>query len=856
VTLDSETPSDAGPVDDEAVRVALEQIDAVRIGDDARRARKASDAEAQAPAPGYQAPVPVATAPAYRAPTPVSTPFGDRPIGEILGLQSPDIPSASDAGAPLPQPPRDMRSIEDIYTRFHDIGQGATFIRVDRIEPKMHGTTPTAGILGDLREQISTTAFAQRFGGGSYNLLIIGPPRDRHRRPIEGAPLKTLAEFRIRIPGVPQIAPSEGNDMTQSYGRGYPPPFAYGMSPEVEIRRMELDRERDRELREASRSEPAIYQTLTEQQREVVKVIERHANERSVGLEALIKDANARIRDLELRERELLEQKVALQREVSEARNMTETQQIREVKDRYELQLREAKESRERENKELRDRHETEMKHRMDEYVREKDRLVTDHRMAFEAESRRHAEERQKLVEDVRNERDRTREQTADQIAIATKEHDRNVKSLVDNYEGRIRQLQESAKDRLESLERSLRDQIQNEKSSHEQERRSYEQMRLVVEKTTEASAQMRIQSLEERLARAEETNDELAAENRDLHIKLNKPPGEYISEVAGFAKDVLGMKTAEEAKSSGDEEFSITKVAAQSVKTLIEKAPEVARAIGDMRQGGMQAQQQQAAMQQAHQQQQQHALAVAQHNAMEQQRYAAWQQQQRQAQQQQQPNQRRPGENARPPQWAQPQAPVPAKAAPPASANQGGQRRKAAAPPTTGFPNVVQIASPVSERVGVTPIAQVVDAPEAVHLPPELRPPPPMPMPQGPSAPPPQAVAQGPAPQPQAPPPHPGAAPPELTVEAINEFLGDLATAIKMKVSPKFFATEFVGKITADVAKQIIGRVSAEDIISQLEVDAEKQPGLAASPIMTLEGKRYIKEVFKQTALIVSGQA
>jgi hypothetical protein len=272
-------------------------------------------------------------------------------------------------------------------------------------------------------------------------------------------------------------------------------------------------------------------------------------------------------------------------------------------------------------------------------------------------------------------------------------------------------------------------------------------------------------------------------------------------------------------------------------------------------------------AQQQQAQAQHQYQLALAQHNRAEAERRAAWEAQQRQ------PQQRRPGENARPPQWAAQQPPPGApRAAPPAVGNQG-PRRRAAPPPTTGFPNVSPMASPVSERVqgmtpnaGVAPAAHPVDQHESVHLPPDLRPPPPMPMaaqapaPQPPTAarpppmPPQQAVVM--QPNPGAPSPSAPEAMPELTLEMINEFLSDLSNAIKLKISPKYFASEFVTKITPPVAKQILDRVTAEQFLAQLEADAEQNPAIAALPILTLSGKTFVKEVFKQTAHLVSGQA
>ena len=854
VTIDTEAGKPPETVSDEAVRGALEQIDAVRRGDEAKKARLGADVSPESLlGAGYRPPDPPPPPATYRAPVP----YAERPIGEMLGLGSPAVPAASHdpyGPPPLPAPPRDIQSLEDIFLRYPDIGQGQTILRVERVEPKMYGTAPTAGYLADLSEQLTTREFATRFGGGKYQLHVIGPPRDRHHRPVEGAPVRTLTGVPLRIPGPPNLSSSEYDPMNQRPGQ-YGPPVAYAaMNPEVEMRKLELDREREREWLAAQlqaqtgRTDPSILANFTDHQKQVVGIIERQAQDRILGYQAIIQDANARIKELETELRALLDQKVVLQRENAEARNRTETEQLRDQKDRYELQIRELKETRDRESRDLRERYEGEAKRHTDESIREKDRIVTDHRTAFESESRRHAEERQKLVDDVRNERDRSREQTDQQIALATKEHDRNIASIRENYEARILQMTESHRDRIDSLERTLRDQLQNEKSAHERELRSVETARAVMEKSTEQNAQARIQALEERLGRAEEDNDNLARENRELHQKLNKPPGEYIAETAEFAKTVLGMKTAEEAKNA-DEDFSISKVAVQSVKTLIEKAPEVARTIADMRQQGGAAQAQanaNAVAQQQHQQamaQHQHQLALAQHQ--EGQRRAEWEARQRQAQAQQQG--RRPGENARPPQWAQQQPPAAQRAAPPAGANVGPKPRRAP-PPTTGFPSVTPMPSPVSERVGVPPEAHPVDAPELVNMPPELRPPPPMPVaPAQAAPPPPHAAAQA------APPQGAQAAPTELTMQAIDEFLGDLATAIKLKVTPKFFATEFVQKAGLENVKVILARITADDMIAQLEAASEQDPRLAASPLMTLEGKRFMREVFKQTGQMVS---
>lgn len=166
-------------------------------------------------------------------------------------------------------------------------------------------------------------------------------------------------------------------------------------------------------------------------------------------------------------------------------------------------------------------------------------------------------------------------------------------------------------------------------------------------------------------------------------------------------------------------------------------------------------------------------------------------------------------------------------------------QRRQAARPPVPQWERPAGVPPTPDERPGVPP---PFDGPIA---PPPMvrraaRPPAPPPPPQAPQ----QQQVQQPQPAPQAPQQQI-----EIPEEDAREFLDKLNEAIKSDiVKPSQFAEAFVQRVGADVARGLISSLTPQRLLEGIA----QEPGGEHTAIATLEGQKFVEELWVETAKLV----
>lgn len=747
---------------------------------------------------------------------------------------------AQDDFPPMPMG-RTPVTLEDLYAFYPGVGDGTYKLRVIRVQPKHWRGSSVAGFLGDVDEKLSMAEFTDRFGGGTYRVYVLGPMRNKFDD--NGAPLirQLPHNVEVTIPGPPSLnsLPMHEEDMMfQGPGRhaSYNPVFRSGEDSNVQIKRMEIEqKERERVAREQSqlyqqafaprpgvgseavgvladqsmravgevRSAHELHmQTLREQNQALMSSIKEKDDENR-GLRNEVTKLASEAAKSELLRSELSETRAKLSAELDHARQNA----ARELDNARQLATREldARTTRHAEElRELRDRHEAQIRETNDRQRDEVSRL-----------SSRYTEERQLL-----------NEQTNEKLRAAREEHDRRERDIRDSHLRELNTLKEAQERELRVIRES-----------------GDSRMKMV-----ETSTTVEMRSAQDQLVRAREENVRLARENDDLRMKINKTPVEAIREAKELAS-LVGM-TEGGADSDGEEKWTWQREATGMIKTALERAPDMLRELGAMRQGGAAAQQQQAAAMQQQamleQQQQQQFAQPPQLMSAQQQQQQAEASRRRQAAQQRQ-------------QW-QPGMPPPGFGRAPTPPPMRGSAVPAAAPlgPTPPAWNSVHPAGPPPPIPPARPAVPLAEDPPAKQ---PLAPATPI---AGPAAASPPSgseaqVAQALAGEPAQGEPATMSMPPplDITDEQLGEFITRLEQAIRSDMVPaRMFAEGFIKEVGIDRTRRLLQLVQPAQIVQivQSALDAGAARGLKPqeSKIVTYEGQKYLGEVWGEAAKLV----
>lgn len=473
-------------------------------------------------------------------------------------------------------PRGELRTLEDLYEQYSGIGSGAYCLRIVRREPKAWGGIRITGYISpDLWERMSMEAFASRYGGGTYEVSVLGPsPRKSDSG--GGGGLVTLRTIRIEVPGNPKM-----------YGTGTEEDMATTRDehPTVQVERMKFDT--DLIKAERARSDRMQEQLLSggnnsKLDASIFDVLERHAQGRAQQVReqaqdsiSVIKDENQRLREELQSANQLCQQlRTENQRVVTDAANKMQFEETRRIS-------------------ELREQHRDEISKVSLEHSRALEKMSEDYRKMLTEATGRHMEERRQAEAAAQHDRDRARE-----------EHERREKSIKESFESREKEMIRSHEREMDQLVRSHERELKN---ITDQSAREILTIRTVEEnnqKTSEATTKITMESLKQELERERGEVRSLRAEAERLKREIYKPLPEqiaYAHQVAGMT----GMVLASEAGGGGEDdgEFDWKKSAFGIVKELVGKAPEIARGVEETRAKNRAMAEQMAAEQQMHQQ-------------------------------------------------------------------------------------------------------------------------------------------------------------------------------------------------------------------------------------------------------------
>jgi hypothetical protein len=627
---------------------------------------------------------------------------------------------------------------------------------------------------------------------------------------------RTLNDITVKVPGTPVMGGrSNGDDMASNWDR------SGGMSDRVmlkrmdheadQIRRMEQREERlRRELNERSRTDPDFVNTLTQ-------LAEKRAHDTKESSNIIISDQRQEISRLRDQAQELQQRlndernaKVQLQTDFAQKLREEETRQVRELKMQHEQAISQLRESQsdqieriqrehERRISELTERHQRDLTDLRNTEARERERLRDD------------ANRREKGLQDDFNRRDQA---FRDRENSLKEDFSRREESMRREYEMRIQQLERANKQHVELIRST-----ESNNSSLAQQTANM-QIGLM---------QQQVQRLEQDLASAHAENMEI---RRELDRHTNKPLLQQVEETKTIG-DALGLFKKEE------EEFNWQKGLFNTLKDVVNKAPDIARGLGEARE------------------QNRMAVAQAQHRAaMAQQRAASV-------------SRGLPSPTAAPgmvnapsprPQPQSQVSPHPAEGRPfaptPAPGMSGGGWDSGPSDPfgDGGLPPAPQgppmatreaeeetlsaaaSAGPTQPWSPSDPTAHPAEAPPAAPV--EAAPSPQVEQGMATSAPPEQ---QAPPPEQQGAPPEQQAVPIDFTPAQLEEFAGRLNEAIDGGIiEPATFAAGFIDQVGPDRTLQLMHALTAESF-----VEAITQTG-AEIAITTRRGRKYVDELWR----------
>lgn len=478
-------------------------------------------------------------------------------------------------------PAKKIDTIEDLYAVYPSIGDGEYRVRVERISPKAYGGQHIAGWITDLDKKITLEEIQTMFGGGHYNIIVLGPANGK-------ADSRSLANLEITIPGPPLLnfmpQPEEAKMMNTRIPMQEP--------PNVLIKRMEIEsRERDQvnslqerlmqERMERNTTPDHVVRALTQQSDKTVTEL-KNLSEQQIQL--LREQAHYLSSEVNRKEAELKSVRDQL---VTERQNTVEARMKAEI----EIERR-LKESHDAVIQALTKKHEEALATLKDQAHREARELESRNRERMEEASRRYQEDMTRNSLNSTNEIERIR-----------RDAERSEKNLKETYEARIADLQRSTEREIKSIVDQRDREIASLKLTYES-----------TEKFAKQSSDLRVDTMKGELERLRTEAEALRRENEAMRKAQHKDPQAYLMETKQIAESLLGMVPRSEIPETPEEpEFDWKKEAAKGAIGLLQQAPAIVEKIsaGMNQQKAVQAQQQ-AAMQQ------QQAMAAARQERMQ----------------------------------------------------------------------------------------------------------------------------------------------------------------------------------------------------------------------------------------------
>lgn len=676
----------------------------------------------------------------------VPPPETNRDFADGMTMEVHDF--AGDAQAP--------KTIEDLFA-IAPVGDGQYYISVDRRTPKTWGSVQCAGTQRSITRYMTREDFAADYGGGTYTLILYGPPRRGQMvDPNTGRPrVKALTPpITVTVP-VGTYPPNlqaailddehyNDEDSDMRYGPGFNAPRPGNGRPTTvadarmfeaqlsfEERIQQRNEERERELRQQASALPGTLTPMVEmmqkQNEQHMHSMQREFAER----DRVLREQLAR----ERAERERIEERAVEQANL-DARRPSETTALGDALSKLLGVMKNDGTKGE------------EIARLTEAAAKDRERLMQQHQQ----ESARVADTYERRAKDAEERADR-------RVKEAEERAEARIKEGVERSDRRVQEAKDDAKRQVDDVRTHLNARLEDERRNHDRDlaaKNDSWQARLENQK---AMYENRISTLGEEIGRLRgevERFRKEAEENKDLPTQIQRFTA--TAEAIGFSKDGGGGDD-DEPKDWKSMLGRIGLDLVQQLPQLMESASNTVRNIRG------QSPQEQYAVQQAQYQQMMEA-AQAQPRALRGRDGAVLQ--------------------SGPLPWGTEDGPE--------------------------YMGVAEYQEPVY------PVPPPAPSPHHVQAPPEMREAPPQAAPVPRPAPARQVPAPAPPPRPA---PAPAAAPAEamsISDEQILQFTPVLQTALEQDANPEEFAEQFVESVGPQMARQIAASITPQRIAAAVQ--------------------------------------
>jgi hypothetical protein len=459
----------------------------------------------------------------------------------------------------LTTPRQRLETLDDLYVEYPQLKTGEYSLRVIRDKPTKWAGRDCAGWIDDLQGDVTMEDFRRLFGGGTYQVSVLGGETGGRPHADGRSARRTLDNIKITIQGVPVLRDMSSRDF--GYGGG--------SHPQVETKRLDLEGEEKRELRrQLAKKDEQLLNAVTSgaptwdainavAEKQVEHVSRAHAESLGV-LRQEIEDKNRTIArltqqiDTAKREYDALQER--LREEVHEERakrieaaNRDETQRI----------------------KDLRAEHDRELKRIQEAYSEKIERLMADHNRRVEDIQERG---------DGRRRDDQERHERA--LNATVLEHNRTVEGLERRHNQEMEHTRQMFESRIRDIERACDQRVESIKETAQNQLQAAQMSANVQTQSANTVAQGQIQMAQQTADSLRSEVELLRHENQSLRDQLaaqHKDPLEAVTEAKSLL-DTLGL--GGDKGESDDWRAQLASVA----RNFTDKIPEVARQFAEVR--------------------------------------------------------------------------------------------------------------------------------------------------------------------------------------------------------------------------------------------------------------------------------
>jgi hypothetical protein len=458
-----------------------------------------------------------------------------------------------------------IRSLEDLMARYPFDGQGIYYVRVDRKKPTSWQGHQCSGVLRPITELVTQRDFIEIYGGGSYGLIVYGPPKragliDPNTGQLKPRALTPEIIFTVPYDGITGIPPN--------FDASLPDEFLDAGDDMLEDTRM-----RPRILnRPATSADAVIHRTNVDDAR-----LERQQRT-SVEATAAVAQADVEKRRLELEAEERAEQRRALlssnraQPQVDVASIISSLAEMQKPPDTSELITRTLDASSKEMTRTL-ERHKDELRHVMESNERERQRLIEQHQLDMERQASVHTEKERIWRKEADDERERGTRALGDE----RDRHQRELDRLKADHDRELERKDRESDRRIADLERQHNATLESERMAHARELRSESTAAAGTHASEKITLEERNRVMTEQIAALRADKERMQKEldeKSDLVAQMSKFAS--LAEAMGFARQDGAPEATEGGEGGWKETF------AALGKEVIPRLPDMMRAAGE----------------------------------------------------------------------------------------------------------------------------------------------------------------------------------------------------------------------------------------------------------------------------------